>query len=574
MKLVLGILLCSAQLFAQSPTAPPFPERVRQVIQRSATVPNGSYATIAAKLYLKQDPEWCSRRLMEVLQEPTGDMFWMFPVTAISYLDRGQLTTEARTALRRSWKTYMPYRGDTENHWLLYYTMLYLMAQQYPNEPGDTWYTGKSSMENFKEAEGFLFEWMRLTTTMGQGEYDCTHYLGVYVLPLSYLAEWAQDTRMRTAARRMLDWVIADFAVETLNGLFVGSHARTDDVQVLEKWNGVSSDLAWILFGTGYPLPNFSYYGFFYTVASGYQPPEIIQRIATDRSTPYLHREQKRTRHRWRFTDVRNAPVYKTTYMTRDYAVGSDQGGILQPIQQHSWDVTWALPDPRGKRNTIFSLHPYSSMHELQMYFTLMPDFGKESVVRSKKSYDSADKFLGGSPYEQILQDQDTVIALYDIPPVTRFPHINGFFPEDLTKFEEDPSGWIFAHGGNAYIAYRPLAPYTWEPVKGGGRRLYSPHLKNGTILQAASAGEFKIFAEFRSRILALPLEVKMSPTPSVRFRTLRGKDIQFTYGQPRDFSAWKPFDSPFLQSEPGSQRLTLRHGSLQQVIDLSELLR
>ncbi|MBI4910707.1 MAG: hypothetical protein HY820_44245 [Acidobacteria bacterium] len=379
---------------------------------------------------------------------------------------------------------------------------------------------------------------------------------------------------MRTAARRMLDWVIADFAVETLDGLYVGAHARTDDVQVLEKWNGVSSDFAWILFGTGYPLPNHSYYGFFYSVASAYEPPEVIKRIATDRSQPYTHREQKRTRHRWRLSDLRNAPVYKTTYMTRDYAVGSDQGGVLQPIQQHSWDVTWALPDPRGKRNTIFSLHPYSSMHELQMYFTLMPDFGKESVVRSKKSYDSADKFLGGSPYEQILQEQDTVVALYNIPEGTRFPHINGFFPDDLAQFAEDASGWIFAQGGKAYIAYRPLAPCTWEPVKGGGRRLYSPHLKNGTILQAASSTEFASFDEFRAKVKALPLEVKLSPTPSVRFRSLRGKELQFTFGQPRDFSLWKPFDSPYLQSEPGSQKLTLRHGGLQYVVDLSTLLR
>ena len=46
----------------------------------------------------------------------------MYPVTAIAYLDKGQLSATARKALRKSWKTYAPYRGDTENHWLLYYT--------------------------------------------------------------------------------------------------------------------------------------------------------------------------------------------------------------------------------------------------------------------------------------------------------------------------------------------------------------------------------------------------------------------------------------------------------------------
>src|SRR5262245_11754854 len=91
---------------------------------------DSGYATIAAKLKLHEDPAWCSRRLLELLNAgPVGDMFWMFPVTAVAYLDQGQLTPEARSALRRAWQTYMPYRGDTENHWLLYYTSLYLAAQ-------------------------------------------------------------------------------------------------------------------------------------------------------------------------------------------------------------------------------------------------------------------------------------------------------------------------------------------------------------------------------------------------------------------------------------------------------------
>ena len=153
-----------------------------------------------------------------------------------------------------------------------------------------------------------------------------------------------------------------------------------------------------------------------YLLASAYEPPEILRHIATDRSQPYTHYERKRTRHRWRFYDEQDGQVYKTTYVRREYAVGSDQGGILQPIQQHSWDVTWAVPDPRGVQNTLFTLHPYSSIRELQTFFTMSPDSGVDAVVRSKKSYDSPDKLVGGSPYEKIFQDQDSVIVLYDIP--------------------------------------------------------------------------------------------------------------------------------------------------------------
>jgi hypothetical protein len=121
--------------------------------------------------------------------------------------------------------------------------------------------------------------------------------------------------------------------------------------------------------------------------------------------------------------------------------VSSDQGGTLQPIQEHSWDVTWNVPDPRGVHNTLFTLHPFSSVRELETYFSFPPDVAISGVVSSKKTYDSPDKFVGGSPYEKIFQDQDSVIVLYDIPPGARFPHINGFFSKDLADMREDPSG-------------------------------------------------------------------------------------------------------------------------------------
>ncbi|MDZ7638822.1 MAG: hypothetical protein U5J83_11335 [Bryobacterales bacterium] len=555
---------------------PDFTERVKEVIAHNAqpaALETAGYATIAAKLWRKEDPDWCSRRLVEILREgPRGDMFWMFPVTAIAYLDKGQLSGAARRTLRDSWRTYMPFRGDTENHWLLYYTSMYLMAQKWPGEGGELWFNGKSSAENFKEAEEWILWWVDTTTRRGQGEYDCTHYIGVYVLPMSYLAAWAEDDTMRKRATMMLEYLLADYAAEQLDGIYVGSHARTDDQQVVEKWNGISSDLGWLLFGLGMHTPSYGSYPFYYAVASAYEPPEILKRIATERPDGVLHKELKRTRHRWRFHKEQNGEVYKTTYLRSDYAVGSDQGGLLQPVQQHSWDVTWKVKDPRGVHNTLFTMHPYSGLLELQAYFTFAPDPATEVVYRSKKSYDSPDKLLGGSPYEQIMQDRDTVIALYDIAPGARFPHINGFFSKDLSVVVEDESGWIFARGGDAWIAYYPLAPYSWKPIAGGGRRLFSPHLKNGVVLQVAAASEFATLEAFRDAIRKLPLEVQLQPAPAVRFRSLRGADLHFRYGQERDFSSWKLFDGPFLQAERNSGNLELRHGSQRRLLDFRTL--
>jgi len=60
------------------------------------------YAEIAAKLWRHEDAAWCSKKLEELLAQPSGDMFWMYPVTAIAYLDQGQLTESSRQMLRRA----------------------------------------------------------------------------------------------------------------------------------------------------------------------------------------------------------------------------------------------------------------------------------------------------------------------------------------------------------------------------------------------------------------------------------------------------------------------------------------
>jgi hypothetical protein len=554
----------------------------RAALPKPDNVATLGLAEIAAKLALRQDAEACSARLVELMKRPTGDMFWMFPVTAISYLGRDQLTPAAKTAIREAWRTYMPLRGDTENHWVMYYTTLYLMAQLWPGEPGERWFHGKSSEEIFVESRDWLLHWMKLTTTIGQGEYDCTHYIGEYSIPMLFLSTWAKDPAMRQRGRMMLDYVLADFAVETLNGIYIGSHARTDDTTVLEKWNGLSSFFGWLMFGNCPPTQSYGGWGIYFAVAAQhYDLPEVIYRIATDRSAAYTHFERKRTRHRWRNSDVRNAPVYKTTFVASDYAIGSDQGGLLQPIQQHSWDLTWAVADPRGVHNTIFSVHPYYGAEELMMYFTEMPDYMPAAVTfQGKPTYISEAKLLGGSPHEQIFQQDDTVISLSDIPAGTNFEHVNGFFSKDLGKIEEDASGWIFAQGGRAYLAYRPLAAYQWRPNEKGGKRLYSPHRQNGTILQPASAGDFKSWEDFKAAVRALPLDIKLAPSPRVTFTTLRGKKIECAYGaMPRvDGRAidharqWKLFSGPYLNSEVGSSVLTLTHGRLKRVLDFNSV--
>lgn len=580
---------------------------VRQWYVDSVTPDNpASFGTaaIAAKLARGEGADEVSARVIELMQgRQSGEMFWMFPWTAISFLGRDQLSPEAKRAIRDAWRTYFPLRGDTENHWAMYYASLYLMAELYPDDPPESWFNGKSSAENRAEAKAYLIHWMDLATTIGQGEFNPTHYIGEYAIPMLYLAAWARDPEMRKRGQMKLDWLLADLAAQTLDGVLRGPNARTDDTSVVQRWMALSSYFSWQCFGNTPPPPGYGGFGIWFAVAAEhYEVPEVIRRIAVARDADFTQRDLKRTRRRWRYSDELMPLVYKTTYMTRDYAVGSTQGGLItDPIQAHVWDVTWSVPDPRGVHNTMFSVHPHSSGKVMQMYFTELPDHMIEALAsQGKPSYDVPDKILGSSPFEQVMQDQDTVIALYDIPPGERFPHINGFFSKDLVNLTEDKaSGWIFAQGGNTYLAYRPLAPYEWQPRFGykqlashhgyrwervdpgekGDKLLHSPHRQNGTIVQAASASEFRSFEHFQETIRALPLRFQLEPTPTVEFLSLRGRRLRFAFGgtptvdgRPIDYSKWQLFEGEYLNAARGSRRLVITHGSLERVLDFNTL--
>ena len=534
----------------------------------------GGYIEIAARLQRNEDLPWVLARLDTLITKPSGDVFWMYSIITAMYVGRHKLPDAYQQRLRELWRAYHPYRGDTENHWALYYTALYLITQMYPNDAGELWFNGRSSAENHAGARAYLIHWMDITTTIGQGEYDSPDYLGVFLVPMAQLYAWAEDAEMKQRGLMMLEWLLADFAAENLNGLYCGAHSRTYPRPVKEQWRVGSSAFAWLLWNN---TPFYASGEAAILAMSGYQPSEIVYHMGTDRARPYIHKERKRTRDRIRFNDAKNAPVYKYTYMRKEYALGSTQGGLLQPIQQHTWDLTWAVADSRGSHNTFFTIHPYSSTRELGMYFAEQLGPITELVVRSKTTYDAWDKWTGGSPYEQVFQHEDALITLCDIPMGTRFPHFRGFFSKDLARREEE-SGWIFAQGGEALIACYPLAPYEWQKDEDGDWRMFSPHLQNGAVVQVAPATEYS-WENFKQAVRALHLEKSMQPKPGVRFTSLRVARLEFVYDEtPRvngveiDYENWPLFQGPFMFSKKGSRKLLLRHGKLRRELDFEKV--
>lgn len=554
-----------------------------------------SYYTIAARYATNKNIRMADSLFVEILKEPRGDMFWMFPVMGAYLHGKDKMSEGTRAVVRNAWKTYAPYRGDTENHWAMYYGMLFLAAEQWPGLPGSEWYNGKSSDENREEAKGYLIDWMRITTTIGQGEFDSPDYLPEYVIPMVLLAEFAQDPEMKTRGQMMADYLLADFAVDHLEGQYLGGFSRIYEPAVYKPLLSQASGYAWLYFGTGKPTTSA---WVLLPALSSYRLPHIIYRVAVDRARPYINKEKKRVRNIIRLGTEKNPPVYKYSYVTREYGLSSLQGGILQPIQQHTWSVRFTSGEPY---TTIFGLHPYWSATELIMFFPEEERMMIADVVSSKGTYNNPDKWTGSSPYERTFQHKNTLIALYDIEPGTTTEHIDGFFPMNLDERTVDPSGWIVCRAGDTYVGWYPLQEYEWieeyehpgqvkntigrpEMQQGqssmGNLRLRSYKLQNGYVVEVRSKSEIGSFGNFTKKLTSnTPRAVLKPGAVTVEYRTIDGDRMKFSFpdgrvlnGKAVDLKKTRLFDSPFLSADVGSERLTITHGGERRVLDFKTL--
>ncbi len=558
-----------------------YADRAAYVTAAFDTASNASFNTIATRYAHNSDIGLADSMLLEVLKDPKGDMFWMFPCMNAYLQGKEKMSPAAKSAVRTAWKTYAPYRGDTENHWAMYYASLFIAAEQWPGLPGSEWYNGRSSDENRMEAKEYIIHWIKVTTTIGQGEFDSPDYFPEYMNAMLLLAEFAQDPQMKQRGLMMLDYILVDFAAEHLEGQYLGGFSRIYEPAVYKPLNSVASAFAYLYFGTGQP----SQTGWLtYAALSSYRLPQIIYNIATDRSRPYVERERKRVRNVIRFGEEKNPPVYKYTYITKDYGIGSLQGGILQPIQQHTWGVRYTYGYPY---TTIFGLHPYYSSLELGMFFPeeLKPLIA--DVVASKGTYNNPDKWTGSSPYERTFQYLNTLVVLYDIAPGTSTGHIDGFFPANLEQRLVDSSGWIICKAGDTYVGWYPLQDYEWIAGKSPDQkeendfwRLRSHKLQNGYVIEVRSKSEIGSFETFAGRLRShVPKGVLSPGAVSVRYTTLDNEKMFFAFpdirklnGKTIDLSKTKLFDSPFLHAEVGSEMLSLTYKNLRRVLDFKNL--
>lgn len=587
---VLAAVTLAAALIGGEPasggTPQGFNERCRQLLDVVSRERESSFYAVAAKIRTGNDVAGAFRMLDSMtMDKGMGGMFYSYTLIGTYLHSRSVLPDSLHAKVRAAYRNRTMYRGDTENHWVMYYAGLYLAAQTWPRDAGTEWFNGRSSAENFREADEWLARWVTTTATIGQGEFDSPTYMAVFIAPLLVLYEFAADPVMKRRAEMALDLLFADVAADHLLGNYCGGHSRDYPEDITNPLGAPMTRVTWLYFGQPaddrWDDARFRprYRGSWETVfgaLGSYRLPGIIERIALDRDRPYVHTETKRVRNIIRFGAERNPPVYKYLYMTPDYAIGSLQGGILQPIQQHTWDVTWVSDKPN---NTLFTLHPFFSGRELAMFFPEEIKFLAAEVDRYHKVYTNPDKWNSSSPYEQTFQHRNTLIVLYDIDSSAHHQHIDGFFPKILDERETEPSGWIVCRAGVTFIGVYPLAPVEWINEEADWR-LRSGSRRNGVIVEVGSAREDSSFEKFRASLPARPPGLDTNgKRPSVTYTTRHGDIMKFRFGgerilngTPVRFSEYGLYGGPFINARRKSGVIALTAGGRKRLLNFNTL--
>lgn len=563
------ILISTMPVFAQSKTDSAYLLRCESVIKHYQKLPYAKDAFRAlAKIKTQTDLSTAYQILDSLTAKPQGDVFWLYPMTAIYLHCYKELPESYRNKMRQTFQTYTPLRGDTENHWCMYYASLYLLGEK---EKTITWFNGKTSQENVKESKEWLSKWINTTTNIGQGEFDSPLYGIFFIAPLVMLRDLAEDKNMKKSAENMLYWLLADFFVDYLDGIYTGANSRIYEYDIFSKRKTLMSNLANFLLGDKplpSPIPQLLLFAF-----SDFRLPEILRRIALDRTKAYENKERKRSRDRIRYDTEKNPMVARYTYMSKNFSLGSIQRGKTEEILQHTWQLCWR-EHTQGEITTFFGLHPHFSAKDMGSLFPSLPKEVVKEIASSKTSYPKSNKWVGASPYEDLFQYKNTLLCLYDFSDTSAiFKEYNLFFSKDIYK-EISTEHWIFAKHDFVFIALKPLVKLNLVEQINTGEKWQMNDVKGGFVLYVEEPENFTSFEGFKRQIMktfeiqynSQVLSVKTPQSDKLSFaykgaRTLNGKKVL-----PEKYPL---FENPFMKAKKGNKKLIMKYKKMRLVLKL-----
>jgi len=575
-------------------------QRAEEVLTAAATRTRSSMWSVHANLHLQADPkdaadevnEAVERTLYEVIaggdDAKLGGPFHILPAMLLLCKWEQVMPSEAIAAIRRFFLEGVQARGNTENHWLMYYTGNLLAAERWHDE--QQMWNGRSPEAMRREATRWILGTIERTARIGHHEYDSPGYHVEHMAPLIGLYEHTKDDHLRQQVQRVLILKVADMALEYFKGSWAGSHSREGYRQNTWTRVGPIQTLQYLYFG-GEPFDADHHIHHFATPAlvSAFRPPAMFAQMAWDRSEPHLVRKTKAPRNIVRHAPQQADPVYKSTFMSRSFALGSAQinlpGTAAGPIDLVSWDLTWAAPKHEGK---ICCNHPFQGPERFSAFLGPHPLNARRAIGCDKPYLQSVDRLFGASPFERILQKDGAILILYRIPEDDEAPFVNLYLPGGTQWVERD--GWLFGNQSEFFVAVCPIGSWHWERIRearndaimvtngdlidGWLLRIDDPHA--ALALEAVEATDVESFEAFCDRRAGLDVDLTEWPDGDrIQMRTLQDSQLDITYngdhridGDLVDYRTWPLYEGAGgTHAEVETGRMRFVHG--EDVVDV-----
>lgn len=518
-----------------------------------------------------------------------GGPFETMPAMALLCRWHERLPAAAVARIRRLFVDGILERGNTENHWLMFYAGTLLAAERWPLEP--TMANGLPPSASREEATRWLRGMAARTARFGHYEYDSTWYHLEHLLGWIVVRDYTADESLRADAARMLDLLVLDMALEYFHGAWAGGHSREGYRMNTLTRLGPVIPLQYLYFGGEEFQPAVHVHPWAaIALESEYRPPAILAEIAWDYARPHAIRKTKAPRTIYRHADRDAGPVRKYTWRSRSFALGTTQLGLpgapAGPIDLTSWDLTWNAPAQQGK---IVCNHPYRSPGRFSAFLCDLPQIARRTIGQGKPYLQYPDRLFGASPYERMMQHEGAAIVLYRIPADDEAPYVNVFLPRGLAWISRD--GWLLADAGAFYVGLRPIGAYRWDEIvessgdpfmvtRGDlvdGWLLKIEALDAGLVVEAVEASEAGPFGSFCRRRAALQPMLEGWPADGrVAVETTTGHRLELRFdgphlvdGVPVDYDAWPLFEAPWVRAEPG--RIVLERGAMRRDLELPE---
>jgi hypothetical protein len=505
----------------------------------------------------------------------------------------------------------------TENHQILFSAGAYLAGQMFPEETFSN--SGQSGREKMKIARPRILRWLDLRFRTGFSEWLSHVYYDEDLTALVNLVDFCQDEHIRRQASMVIDLILFDMAVNSLQGVFGSTHGRS--YENTKKWAPQESttDTSKLLFGIGIFSGFDNMSASCLALSQSYRMPRVLYEIANHLQHDVMIYHQRmgirlEEADRWGlgFKDHEDGMVLlsleayahpKTIRLAMDMfdafnwwenaffrpfkayrkLIGLLKKLQLLPLLAKGFEIDITRNTREEVNITTYRTPDYmlSSAQDYRPGYggdqqhiwqaTLGPNAVCFTTHPAKREGPSPNYWTGSGNLPRVAQVQNVLIAIYRISTrpglyVThRLLFTHAWLPKDQFDEVVERDGWVFARHHDGYLALHSQQPAHWQTDPGENymREIIAPGKENIWICELGRRYEDGGFKDFIDRICSTPLRFHgsgvtyHSPSQGVLEFGWKGDCTQ--NGEVVPLDNFPRYENPYCQADFPSEKITIQ---------------